>query len=698
MPHNAVQILPGVDQNKSVALNQTGLSFTNLVRFVPDRTGAGLVQKLGGWLQYNTTNFGSYIRALWAWADTNSINYLAVGSQTALSVIANASQSGGTVTQITPQYQTDNVAVSLQPTSGSAVIVVTDASIQTTAYDSVYILTPIAVGGIVVTAGLYVTTPISASTYSIVAVDTLGNPKLALNSTPGGVVPYFTTAGAAGSPSSNVTVTLTNHGYTVGSTFPILVPTTVGGLTLSGNYIVTAYIDANNFVILATSTTTTTASAYMNGGNARYTYYVGAGPLATSYGYGVGTYGTGAYGTGALPPATYTTITATDWTLDNWGEILISCPLNGPLFYWDTESGFGAANVINNAPASNAGALIAMPQQQIIAWGSTFTGIQDPLLIRWCDVSNYNVWIGQVTNQAGSYRVPKGSRIVQCIQAGQQILIWTDLAVWAMQYVGQPYVYQFNELANGCGLIGRKAAAAMNGITYWMGQSQFYMLGASGVTPISCPVWDVVFQELDKTNLDKIRVAANSQFGEIAWYYPTISGGGENTAYVKYNTILNCWDFGTLSRSAWINQSVLGPPIGAGTDFFVYQHETSPDAAGQPLLAMAQTGYFAMSEGDTKVFVDQIWPDMKWGYYNGESGGGPSYQTPGAQLQLTFYVTDYPGDTPTTYGPYTIQQGTEFVTPRFRARLMSIALSSSDVGSWWRLGNMRYRYQSDGKF
>jgi hypothetical protein len=337
----------------------------------------------------------------------------------------------------------------------------------------------------------------------------------------------------------------------------------------------------------------------------------------------------------------------------------------------------------------NDGVFVAMPQRQIIAWGSTFTGVKDPLLIRWCDVNNYDQWIGQITNQAGSYRIPKGSRIVQCIQGPQQGLIWTDLAVWAMQYAGPPYVYQFNEIGTGCGLIGRKAAASLGSIVYWMGPSQFYRLAGSGVEPISCPVWDVIFQDLDTNNLDKIRVAPNSRFGEITWYYPTSSNGGEVSHYVKYNVVLNQWDFGALARTAWINESVLGPPIGADPNTYIYQHETSPDADGEPMTSYFQTGYFVLSEADVKMFVDQVWPDMKWGYYNGVQD---------ANIRLTFYVADYPGDTPITYGPFTLTQATKFITPRFRGRLVSIRIESSDIDSWWRLGNMLYRYQPDGKY
>jgi hypothetical protein len=298
--------------------------------------------------------------------------------------------------------------------------------------------------------------------------------------------------------------------------------------------------------------------------------------------------------------------------------------------------------------------------------------------------------VGDPTNQAGSYRITKGSRIVGAIQGPQQGLVWTDVDVWAMQYTGLPYIYSFNEIGTGCGLIGRKAAGSINGTVYWMGPSSFFSLSGSGVQPLTCPIWDVIFQDIDMTNTYKIRCAVNSRFGEITWYYPTQSSGGEVNAYAKFNVNLQVWDFGTLARTAWIDQSVLGPPIGADPNLgYVYQHETSTDADGQPMLSSFQTGYFTINEGDVKSFIDQVWPDMKWGYYNG---------TQNATVNLTFYVTDYAGQTPTAYGPYALTQNTTFVSPRFRGRLVSIAMSSNDIGSFWRIGNMRYRFQPDGKY
>jgi hypothetical protein len=762
MPHQALKLIAGVDQNKTPTLNEAAISYSNLIRFIPDRNNVGLVQKLGGWTQFFTNPIGSVVRTLLAWEDINANAWLGVGAEASLNVI-----TGGGLNTITPQTTTADVAVSLTVTSGSNVVTITAAGSNLDQYDVVDIQTQISAGGLIL-FGTYPVIFVSTTQFQILAVNAFGEPQYATSTVPPAtaLVPSF----AFSSGLSTVTVTLDAHGLVVGNTFPVLVSLSAGSVTIFGNYIVSSVPSSSTFVINASTAASTTPTltatgngttatltcstsytipvgstivvagvtpggyngtftvtasssgsvsyanattgaqtvagtiivtvAKENGGNARYVYYNGIGPLQANSGYGVGGYGVGGYGSGIVPTSgTGTPITTTDWTLDNWGETLLACPIGGPIYDWSPTANNPVATIIPTAPVVNQGMFVAMPQRQAIAWGSTFNGIEDPLLIRWSDVDDYTTWAGQITNQAGSYRIPKGSRVIQCIQAGQQGLIWTDLGVWAMQYVGQPYVYQFNELGTGCGLIGRKAAASMGGVVYWMGQSQFYMLSGSGVEPIMCPVWDVIFQDLDTNNLDKIRVAPNSRFNEISWFYPTSGNGGEINAYVKYNIGLKQWDYGDLSRTAWLNESVLGPPIGAGilpggTGNFIVQHETSPDAVNasneaSPILASFQTGYFALTEADVKMFIDQVWPDMKWGYFGGSQN---------ATVQLTFYATDYPGSTPYTYGPYSLTQGTEYITPRFRGRLVSIKIESQDLGSFWRIGNMRYRIQADGKY
>jgi hypothetical protein len=936
MSHSAVRLIPGINQNETPALNEAGISTSNLIRFIPDAPTGGLIQKLGGWTKFYYGQISSVIRALWAWEDTNANQLLSAGSEQALSAFYGPPPNQTRAT-ITPQQTTTDVSLNVATTAGSSSVVITDPNSYIFNYDSVNVITPISVGGIILFGCYPVYIAGGASQYTVQATNVLGNIVAATSSTTAstpytvlstssittlagtvtinftgpvtfpvgsqivvtGVQPsgyngtYTVTAststsvsyvnpttgaqtqsgaivGLAGpavpvfstvNNSPTVTVVFPNNGYSVGYSFPILVPVTVGGLTLSGNFIVQSIVDANTFTITALNSASSTAVAAMNSGNARYQYFIGVGQAPTFAGYGTGGYGAGGYGTGVsllvgrtfattaatgdgttatlsfsgyyyipvgstiqvsgvtpsgynnlsgqtftvtasnpgavtstvsyantttgaqtvagtitvtswnsyptigtyattatsgtgttatitvsgtyyFPTGYYVTIsgvspssyngtfkitgstqaggnttisytstatgsqvtagTATvfnkelDWSLDNWGDILLASPQGGPIYSWYYLSGQQIAQIIPQAPLVNEAMFVAMPQRQIIALGSTFSGIQDPLLVRWCDVSNYSSWIAQSTNQAGSYRIPRGSRIIGGIQGPQQGLIWTDLAVWAMQYIGQPYIYSFNEIASGCGMIGRKAAAVMNGITYWMGQSQFFMLSGNGVQPIVCPVWDVIFQDLDTSNLNKIRVAANSQFSEISWYYPTIGGNGEVQKYVKYNVILQTWDFGTLSRTAWINQSIFGPPIGAGFPNFgvsgpqyIYQHETSTDADDQAMPSSFQTGYFALNEGDQKVFIDEFWPDMKWGYYGGSQS---------ANVQVNFYGTDFPGQAPVQYGPYTVTQGTKYFNTRIRNRLLSIGFSSNDTGSFWRIGKNRYRGQPDGRY
>jgi hypothetical protein len=637
-----------------------------------------------------------------AWQDTNGEKYLAVGCETAPN-IANLGApiyviNDGLAKNLTPQVERSNVAVDVTTTTSSNAVVITDAGSNITNYDSVFVLTHISVGGIII-FGFYRTYQVSANTYEIYLLDTLGNPLIPLSavSNGGAVAEFDTTSG-----SSVVEVTLADHGYSVGDTYPILVSTSVGGVTLLGNYSVRQVISSSQFTINAQQEAASTANAFINGGDAAYNYYYAFGPLVTGTGFGAGGYGTGGFGSGiTIIPGGGIGLDALDWTLDNWGEILIACPnglnfgaavsspLGGPIYQWSPQVNSPTLDVIPEAPVANAGIFVAMPQRQIIAWGSTFNGVQDPLLIRWCDIENYEQWIALPTNQAGSYRIPKGSKIVGCIQGPQQGLIWTDLALWAMQYVGPPYVYSFNEIGTGCGLISPKAAASLNGVIYWMSQSQFFMYANGGVQGIQCPIWDVIFQDLDTENLDKIRIAVNSRFNEVAWFYPTMSNGGEINAYVKYNVGLNQWDFGTLSRTAWINQSVLGPPIGATPEGLIYQHETSQNADGFPMTSYFQTGYFTLSDGDVLTYIDQFWPDAKWGYYEGVQD---------ANLLLTFYVLNYPGDTPKVYGPYDVVQTTQYIVPRFRGRLVSIRIESNDIDSFWRMGAMRYRFAPDGKF
>ncbi len=203
--------------------------------------------------------------------------------------------------------------------------------------------------------------------------------------------------------------------------------------------------------------------------------------------------------------------------------------------------------------------------------------------------------------------------------------------------------------------------------------------------PIPCTVWDFIFQNINTANAWKVRCAPNSVFNEVTWFFPS-TNSTENDSYVKYNVIENTWDCGLMNRTAWMDISVVGNPMGTDSGGFLYQHETGvlTPGAGAPSFT---SGWWAITEGNDLAFVDYVIPDFRWGFY------GAAQST---AIDLTFYSADYPGDVPTVHGPYTITQATEYITPRIRGRLMSISATTQTPG-FWRLGRLRYRYALSGR-
>jgi hypothetical protein len=685
MPTHQVVLTPGINVEQTPSLNQAAFQSSNLIRFSP----SGLCEKLGGWTKFYPTAIESPVTCLHAWEDLSDVLHLAVGATEQLGVITN-----GLLADITPQTNTTNPAPNFSTTINSNIVTVIDVANQATIYDVVIIETQVSVGGLILFGAYAIMTINSSDEYEIQAVTdataTVAN---------GGMLPVFTTTINL----STVKVTLDNHGLVVGDTFPVEVPVAVGGLTLSDFYTVSSVIDANNFVITATTTATSSASATMNGGNVALLYYIAPGPNTQGSGYGDGGYGDGGYGFGIAPPIFEgTPITATDWTLDHFGGFLVACPDDGPIFFWGPQTGLFTAQMIANAPTANTGIFVSMSAEIIIAYGSSVLGIQDPLLINWCASGDFTDWTATVGNDAGSFRLSKGSQIIGGLQGPQYALIWTDIDLWSMTFIGQPFVFSFTELSTGCGLAAKFAAGVLGTNVFWMSYKaptvgsgaagQFYVLPAGGsVTPVPCSVWDFIFQTIDNANLAKIRCAVNSPFGEVTWFFPVAGGNGTNTAYVKFTPQFSCWDYGILSRSAWIDQSVFGPPIGAssGTNF-IYQHETSNDADGQAMGESFTTGYWALGDGEDQIFCDQVFPDMKFGKQGQPQTG---------VVSIGFNYTDYPTGTPVYATPtYTMSSsGPPYLTPRFRGRLASMTVGSSPQGSWWRLGGLRIRTAPDGR-
>lgn len=683
-----LKLIPGVDVEKTIALNQAGISRSALIRFEE-----GLAQKLGGWTKYYPVALSGIPRDMHAWESLNNVGLLSIGTTTELAIIAD-----GDLSNITPQELLSDFAPDFTTILNDPQVEVDDPNIaNVTTLDVVYFNTPISVGGIILFGAYPIDIVTGATTYKITAL----TPATAAI-TSGGAVPSFTTT----LNSSEVTVGLAAHGLAVGQFFTFPITTTGGGVTISGTYTVTSVPTADTFVIVADVEASSAATFFMNASEAELLYYINLGPSAAGIGYGLGGYGDGGYGTGVVPASqTGTPITATDWSTDNWGEDLMANPRGGGIYVWGPRSGFLNAALIATAPVFNNGLFVAMPQQILVAWGSTtsiaglplgLNGNLDPLLIRWSDIEDFTTWLPASGNQAGSFRISNGSSIKGALQASTQALIWTDLGIWSMQYVNQPLIFGFRNIGNGCGLVGAHAAGVLQQTVYWMSSYNFFALGSGGVQEIPCPVWDAVFQDLDTANIEKCRAWPNSTFGEMWWFYPSASGGtGECDSYVKYSVSESAklgtavWDYGPLPRSAAIDQSVLGQPIAASPQGVIYLHETTMDADGQPLLASYETGWFAISEGWDLTFIDQFWPDFRFKFWNSTGGS--------ANVQMLITTADYPNGPQTVNGPYSITDAATFIGTRARGRLAKIAVSSADVGTWWRTGLSRYRAAKAGR-
>lgn len=488
---------------------------------------------------------------------------------------------------------------------------------------------------------------------------------------------FYTTTN--GSPS--VTVNIAAHGASVGDFYEALTSASGGGVTISGEYTITTVVDANNFTITA-GNNASSGTSFGNGVNWELLLPVGTADNVYLQGYSSGPYGSGPYGESS--GSSYATLCRI-WFIDNWGEYMLACLRGGGIYQWQPSSGTGTrATALANAPTQNNGMLVALPQQQVIAFG-TNQGVsaQDPMLVAWSDVGNNTVWTAAATNEAGSYRLPRGSRIVGAVGAPLAILLWTNEGLWLMQYVGLPFVYSFTQVGFGCGLIAPKAAASTPFGVFWMEEDANFFGYTGSVEPIGCTVRDKVAGNINPAQLDKIFAGLNSQFNEVWWFYPSLSST-EIDSYVKYNYVEQVWDYGKLTRTAWEDHENFPNPLATDANGFLYNHESGVDADGAPMDSFAQTGYLAIAEGDDLGFLERIVPDFT-------SLAGP--------LAVSLFAVDYPNsDTPTQYGPFTVTPGvTPYLLARARGRGISLRIESNSLGGNFRMGALRARLQGAGK-
>ena len=671
MPFTKIQLAPGINAQVSQTTNANGWYASNLVRW-----RYGQLEKIGGWHSLVATPAAGRIRFMHAYQDLQGNEDLGIGSDGGFQIY-----QGGVIYTTHPATVTAVSSTggggsnSMTSTMGQASVTVTDTNYSPQNGSTVTFVISSVIGGIWMVGGTEVTvTGVDSGAHTW----TFDLPSVALTSDGGPYTPWFETPGFPGQTWSYVNFgkappngTITNGGQfvvqqtVVGSDSnqqPIIVP---------GSYLVgvgESGFSQTNFSIQTNVTQGGTSGAPWEG-------FEGYSSPQFTLAYTANTYPTS-------PP---------NWFIDNLGANMLFCYANGPLYVWQPPlANPVTTSIVPTASQINAGMLTAMPQAQVICFGTETvigSGIQDPLLIRFSDAGGYTDWTATVSNQAGSYRLSRGSVIVGATQAPQATLVFTDIDLWAMAYVGPPFVYSFTIIGSGCGLIAPHAMATLGPSTYWMGTRAFWMYSGAGVQNIPCSVWDIIFYDIDRANEAKSFCGSIASFNEVFFFYPSLSGGtGECDSYVKFNVSENLWDYGKLVRSAWIDANVIGPPLGADNNYVIQRQEEGYDNDTLPMSGVyVESGYAEISNGADMIFFDQFIPDFKWFGSNGS-------------VNVTVYTKNYPGDQPTQYGPYSITSEGQFLTLRGRARYVAIRYDwAATLGFSARLGTTNLRASPSGK-
>lgn len=541
---------------------------------------------------------------------------------------------------------------------------------------------------------------------------------------------------AATTGSKVITVTDTAHGAQTGDFVTFSGAVSLGGTItaaiLNAEHQIT-YLTANTYTITVSVNANVSDSG--NGGASvvgRYQISTGSAAFTTGVGWGAGGWGgvtTGFSSTGwgvGAPSGVGVGIQLRLWSQDNYGENLIFNPRGGPLYLWDTNANpniFDRGVVI--APSSTVGGvvtdaevptvcnyvLVSDTSRFVLAFGvdDYASSAQDPLLIRWSDQENYGVWSPAVTNQAGSVRLDIGSEIITAQQTRQEVLVWTNAALYSMQYLGPPFVWGTQIMGSNISIMGPNVAATANNVTYWMGRDKFYVYNGQ-VQTLPCTLRQYVFGDINLSQSFQFFAGTNEAYNEVWWFYCSADSTTVDR-YVVFNYLDQVWYYGNLSRTAWLDTPLRSYPVAAGyapsstTNGVLFYHEAIVDDGStnppSPIHAYVQSADFDIGDGDRMMFVWQMVPDITF--------DGSSSTTP--QVTLTLRPRINPGANygPTTVPPvisvnnyavqqnYLVQQFTQLLNTRVRGRQMAFKIESNNLGTQWQSGVTRINARPDGR-
>ena len=515
--------------------------------------------------------------------------------------------------------------------------------------------------------------------------------------------PFATVSG-----STTVTVTDAAGGYINGDFVTFSGATAVAGLTLNGEYQLTT---------IGTSTTTyeitaaSAANATTTGGGAAvvaaYQINVGTPFAIPLVGWGAGAWGAGTWGIGAA-----STNQMRIWSQANFGEDLIFAPNGGQIYIWQANTSLTTRGVLisslpgaNSVPTVQNLILISDSSRFVFAFGANDYGSaqQNPMLIRWSDQEDYLEWFPSATNQASSLQLSSGSKIVTALQSRQEILVWTDSALYSMQYQGPPAVWGAQLLADNLSIAGPNACAIASGVTYWMGIDKFYKYDGRTQT-LRCDLRQFIFQDINLEQAAQIFASTNEGFNEV-WFFYCSANSFTIDRYVTYNYAEDVWAYGTMARTAWLDSPLRQHPMAATYSYNIVFHEQGNDdnetATTLPINAVIETTEFDIDDGDHFGFVWRIVPDIT---FRGSNAASPQVtmtlipmQNSGSGFNDPISLGGNSNATVVRTATVPIEQFTGQVYVRVRGRQMIMKVESNQLGCAWQLGSPRIDIRQDGR-
>jgi hypothetical protein len=656
MPLQKLQLRPGVNRESTTLSNEGTWFEMDKVRF-----RSGYPEKLGGWVRdtggyFNngvslppeTGSFWGVARSLWNWVTLAGFNLMGVGTNLKYYI---QQTDGGNFYDVTPLRDTNSIASgAFTTTNGSTTVVVNDPG-------------------------------------------------------HGGQTGDFVTISGVGGAINGIPASALNKEFRM------------------------TYLSANTFSIVvsspATSAGTTGACtvAYQFGiGNDVYTVGVGWG----AGGWGGSTTGFPSTGWGEPAPAGVGVgVQLRLWSQDNYGDYLVMNPRGGALYLWvpgaspstyyraqilsstntNTQDGVAYWETDTSCPTVCNIVATSDTSRFVIAFGCNDYGSAtlDPLLVRWSDQEDYKVWAPAATNQAGSFRLSIGSSIVAELQSRQEILIWTDAALYSMQYLGPPFVWGFNILADNISIMGPNAVATAANITYWMGRDKFYMYSGR-VETLYCPLRQYIFGDINLEQAYQFFASTNEAYNEV-WFFYCSANSTVIDRYVIYNHLEKIWSYGNLSRTAWLDTALRDFPTAAGYNGQLIYHEDGVDDGTtnppSPITSYIQSADMNIGDGHNYGFVWRMIPDIT---FDGSTVNNPSVtftmrprQNPGAN----YGAAPTPSVTSTqnyqAQRNYLVQQFTQIVYTRIRGRQMAFKIESTGLGVQWQLGVPSIDLRPDGR-